>query len=110
MATFDEFRELDIRVGEIVDAETHTEARTPAYKLRIDFGDELGVKGSSAQLRENYGRDDLIGRQVVATVNLPPRRVAGFVSEVLVLAAVSERDGTVLLRPDTDTALGGRIA
>ena len=84
------------------------EARNPAWRLEIDFGPEVGVKRSSAQIT-NYTREDLEGRLVVGVVNLPPRRIAGFQSEVLVLGALDDEKGVVLLRPDDDVALGDRI-
>ncbi|MBB4935323.1 tRNA-binding protein [Lipingzhangella halophila] len=110
MATFEDFLELDIRVGRIVHAEPNAKASVPAYKLRIDFGAELGVKNSSAQLTENYDLESLKGRQVAAVVNFPPKKVAGFSSEVLVLAVVCEDSGTVLLRPDSEVTLGERVS
>ncbi|RNL85700.1 tRNA-binding protein [Halostreptopolyspora alba] len=110
MATFDDFQKLDIRVGTVIHAEPNDRASVPAYKLRIDFGAELGVKNSSAQLTENYAPESLKGRQVAAVVNFPPKKIAGFRSEVLVLAAVSEDAGTVLLRPDRDVPPGERVS
>ena len=102
------FETLDMRVGRIVRAEPNEQARKPAYKLWIDFG-ELGTKTSSAQLTDLYGADELVGRLVVAAVNLGTRRVAGFLSEVLVLGVPDERGAVVLLHPDRDVLLGGRV-
>ena len=105
---FDDFVAVDMRVGRVVDVEEFPEARKPAWKLRIDFGPELGVKRSSARIT-NYTRDQLEGSLVVAVVNFPPRQVGPVRSEVLVLGAV-EDDGTVLvLRPDGEATPGTRI-
>jgi tRNA-binding protein len=98
-----------MRVGRILEVEEFPEARVPAWKLTVDFGDEVGVKRSSAQIT-HYTREELLGRQVVAVVNFPPKRIAGFPSEVLVLGAPSDEKGVVLLRPDDDVELGSRIA
>ncbi|HXE59300.1 MAG TPA: tRNA-binding protein, partial [Gemmatimonadaceae bacterium] len=100
MATVDDFLTLDIRVGTVVAAEPFPEARKPAIKLRIDFGPELGVKKSSAQLTVHYTPEQLVGRQVVAVVNFPLRRIAGFESEVLVLGAMPTEREVILLAVD----------
>lgn len=92
----DEFFRVDIRVGRVLSAEPLAGARKPAYRLRIDFGPEIGEKGSSAQLTERYGPEDLVGRLVLGVVNLPPRRIAGFKSETLTLG-VADREGAVVL-------------
>jgi len=99
---------LDIRVGKVIAADPFPEARKPAYKLRIDFG-PWGVKRSSAQITDLYKPADLIGKPVVAVVNLPPKRIAGFPSEVLVLGAVFEEGKVSLLSPDHEVPLGSRI-
>ena len=104
------FFAVDLRVGTVVAAEPFPEARTPAVKLRIDFGPALGVRPSSAQLTRRYAPADLVGRQVVAVVNLPPRRVAGFRSEVLVLGAVPEPGDVALLAVDGPVPNGTRVA
>jgi tRNA-binding protein len=110
LATIDDFAKLDMRVGRVLSVEEFPEARVPAWKLEIDFGPEVGVKRSSAQIT-HYTRDQLQGRTVVAVVNFPPRRIAGFASEVLVLGAVDPEKGVVLLTPDDpDVELGSRIA
>ena len=107
--TFDDFLTVDMRVGRVVEVEDFPEARKPAWKLRIDFGDEIGVKRSSAQIT-NYTREQLEGSLVVGVVNFPPRQVGPVRSEVLVIGAV-EDDGTVIiLRPDGDATPGSRIA
>ncbi len=109
MAVFDDFLKLDIRAGVVVDAEVFPEARKPAIKLRIDFGEELGIKRSSAQITARYTPEALVGRQVVAVVNFPPRRIAGFESEVLVLGAYSEAGEVVLLAPDASVPRGAVV-
>jgi tRNA-binding protein len=106
---FEHFQAVDIRVGRITAVEGFPEARKPAWKLTIDFGPEIGEKRSSAQIT-NYTRDQLQGSLVVAVVNFPPRRIGPFSSEVLVLGALDEEKGVILLRPDEDVALGDRVA
>ncbi|XOK63821.1 chaperone CsaA [Paenibacillus elgii] len=108
-ATIDDFHKLDLRIGTVIAAEPFPEARVPAIKLQIDFG-ELGIKRSSAQITKRYVPDDLIGRQVVAVVNFPPRRIAGYVSEVLVLGGVPEQGDVILLAPDQTAPNGTPIA
>lgn len=109
MATIDEFMNIDIRVGRVIEAQPFPEARKPAFKLRIDFGPEIGVKQSSAQITTHYTPEELAGRLVMAVVNFPPRRIAGFPSEVLTLGVPDEAGEVVLLRPDLDVPLGGRL-
>ena len=104
-----EFQAVDMRVGRVISVEPFPEARVPAWKLQIDFGPEIGIKRSSAQIT-HYAREQLEGTLVIGVVNLAPRRIAGFSSEVLVLGALDEIQGVVLLRPDKDAALGSRIA
>ena len=106
--TWADFERVDMRVGVIVEAQIFPEARKPAIKLWIDFG-ELGVKRSSAQVTERYAPADLVGRRVVAVVNFPAKQIGPFVSEVLVLGAYGERGEVILLRPDFDVAPGSRI-
>ena len=106
--TFDDFAAVDIRVGRIVEVEDFPEARRPAWKLRVDFGPEIGVKRSSAQIK-NYGREDLEDRLVLAVVNFPPRQIGPFMSEVLTLGASDEDGNVILLEPRSDVPLGSRI-
>ncbi|RVV98443.1 tRNA-binding protein [Mesobaculum littorinae] len=106
---FDEFQRVDIRVGRISRAEPFPEARKPAIRLWVDFGDELGEKKSSAQITRHYSPADLVGRQVLAVVNFPPRQIGPVMSEVLVLGIPDEDGEVVLLRPDIDVPLGGRM-
>lgn len=107
--TFDEFLKVDIRVGAVVQAEPYPEARKPAIKLWVDFGPEIGIKKSSAQITGHYTPDGLIGKRVLAVVNFPPRQIGKFMSEILVLGA-SDADGhIVLLTPDKDVPIGERM-
>jgi len=106
--TWADFERVDMRVGVIVEALPFPEARKPAIKLRIDFG-ELGVKQSSAQITDRYAPAELVGRCVIAVVNFPPKQIGPFVSEVLVLGAYGERGEVILLRPDFDVAPGSKI-
>jgi tRNA-binding protein len=107
-ATIEDFQRLDMRVGRVLSVDEFPEARVPAWKLTVDFGPEIGVKRSSAQIT-HYPASSLVGRLVVGVVNFPPRRVAGFPSEVLVLGAMDEQKGVVLLEPDDDVELGSPI-
>lgn len=108
MATFDEFLSLDIRVGEVVKVEDFKAARNPSYKLWVDFGEEIGIKKSSAQITECYKLNDLIGKQVLGVVNFPPRQIADFMSEVLVLGVYTD-EGVVLIRPDKGIKNGSKL-
>ena len=108
MATFDDFTKLDIRVGTVLEAEVFEKAKKPAYKLKIDFGKEIGIKKSSAQITERYSANELIGKQVLAVVNFPPRQIADFMSEVLVLGTYSD-GGVVLITPDKPVSNGDKL-
>lgn len=109
MSLLETFATLDMRGGTIVSTEPFPEARKPAYKLSIDFGQPIGVKHSSAQLAVRYSSDELVGKQVVAVVNFPPKRIAGFQSEVLVLGVPDENGDTVLLMPASPVQNGVRV-
>ncbi|MBU9723767.1 MULTISPECIES: chaperone CsaA [Bacillaceae] len=109
MATIEDFSKLDIRVGTVMEAESFPEARVPAIKLKIDFGEEVGLKQTSAQITKRYDPSGLIGRQVVAVVNFPPIRIAGFKSEVLVLGGVPGQGDVVLLNLDEKVPNGTKI-
>ena len=108
MAVFDDFLKLDIRVGTIVSARKFEKARKPAYQLEVDFGGELGVRHSSAQITEQYSVEELPGKQVLAVVNFPPRQIANFFSEVLVLGTYS-KGGVVLITPDKPVQNGDKL-
>ena len=108
MATFEDFMKLDIRVGTIIKAENFEKAKRPAYKLQVDFGEEIGIKKTSAQITNHYTTDDLIGKQVLAVVNFPPKQVADFMSEVLILGTYSD-GGVILITPDIKTKNGDRL-
>ena len=107
--SWEDFEKVDVRVGEILEAEPFPEARRPAVKLLVGFGPELGEKRTSAQLTAHYCSEGLVGRRVVAVVNFPPKRIAGFKSEVLVLGVPDDDGEVVLLVPDRDVPLGGRM-
>ncbi len=108
MATFDDFMKIDIRAGEVIRAEVFENARKPAYKLWVDFGEEIGIKKSSAQITEVYQVDDLLGEQVLGVVNFPERQIGDFMSEVLVLGIYSD-DGVVLIKPDKAVKKGDKL-
>ena len=107
--SFDDFVKVDIRTGRVIKAEPFPEARKPAVKMWIDFGDEIGVRKTSAQVTDHYTPEGLIGRQVLAVVNFPPRQIGPFMSEVLVLGVPDEEGAIVLVGPDQETPLGGRM-
>ena len=107
--SFDDFLKVDIRVGRITRAEPYPEARQPAYKLWIDFGPEIGEKRSSAQITRHYRHEDLIGRQVLAVVNFPPRQIGKVMSEVLTLGVPDAEGEVVLIGPGHEVPLGGRL-
>ena len=106
---FDDFLKIDIRVGTIIAAERFPEARKPAIKLKLDFGGDLGVKKSSAQITQNHDVDSLVGTQVLAVVNFPPRQIGPFMSEVLTLGVPDSNGNVMLVRPDRAVPVGGRL-
>ena len=108
MATINDFLNLDIRVGTIIEAKFFSKAKKPAYQLKVDFGNEIGIKKSSAQITDHYKEEDLIGKQVLGVVNLPPRQIADFISEVLILGTYS-KDGVVLIKPDQEVKNGDKL-
>jgi tRNA-binding protein len=107
--SFADFQKVDIRVGTIIDAQPYPEARRPAYKLWVDFGAEIGQRKSSAQVTENYQIEDLIGRQVAAVVNFPPKQIGRFMSEILVLGFPDEKGEVVLIQPSKQIPNGARL-
>ena len=106
---FDDFLKVDIRVGTVIDVQPYPEARKPAFKLRIDFGPELGVKASSAQITVHYTPETLIGRKVAAVVNFPPRQIGKFMSQVLTLGFPDDAGAIVLVQPERDVPDGARL-
>lgn len=109
MATIDDFQKLDIRVGKILEAHDFPEARKPAYKLMIDLGNKIGIKQSSAQITENYTKEALINMLVLCVVNFPPRKIGPFVSEVLTLGVPDSNNAVILVCPERNTPLGGKL-
>ena len=106
---FDDFMKVDVRVGTIIDAQEFPEARKPAFKLFIDFGEEIGQKKSSAQITKNYSREALIGKQVMAVVNFEPRQIGPFMSEVLTLGVPDDDGEVMLIQPSANVPNGGRL-
>ncbi len=109
MATYDDFQELDVRVGKIIEVTDFPEARNPSYKLKIDFGEEIGIKKSCAQLPANYNKAALKHKLVLAVVNFPPRQIGPAVSEVLTLGVPDKKGNCILIEPDKDVPVGGRL-
>ena len=108
MATIEDFQKLDIRVGTIIEAKEFKKAKKPAYQLKIDFGEEIGIKQSSAQITDLYDLEELKGKQILAVVNFPPMQIADFISEVLVLGTYS-KDGVILITPDKKAKNGDKL-
>ena len=109
MATFDDFQKLDIRVGRIIGVEDFPEARNPSYRLRIDFGEGIGIKKSCAQLTANYTKEELRERLVLCVVNFPPKQIGPAISEVLVLGVPGPGGACILIQPERDVSIGGRL-
>ena len=109
IASITDFQKLDICVGKIIEVNDFPEAKKPAYKLTIDFGPEIGIKKSSAQITENYTKEVLLNRLVMCVINFPPRQIGPFISEVLTLGVPSENKTVVLIQPDLAVPLGGRL-
>ena len=110
MITYDDFCKVEMRVGRIIEANEYPEARKPAYKLKIDFGGDIGIKQSSAQITKVYSLDELIGKQIIAVTNFPPKQIGKFISEVLVLGVELEDGSVPLLTVDKEVPLGKRIS
>lgn len=108
-ATFEDFLKLDVRVGRIIEVEDFSEARKPSYKLKIDFGKEIGIKQSSAHLCSNYKKQELKGKLVLAVVNFPPKKIGPFMSEVLIVGVPNRKKECVLVVPEKEVDLGGRL-
>ena len=108
MAVYDDFAKIDVRVGTIIEVNDFPKARKPAYQLKVDFGEEIGIKRSSAQITNHYTKEDLLNKQVLGVVNLPPRQIADFFSEVLVLGTDSD-GGVVLIKPDKEVKNGDKM-
>lgn len=109
MALFEDFKKLDIRVGKILEIEDFLEAKKPAYKLTIDLGKEIGMKKSSVQIVKNYTKEKLKGKLVLCVVNFPPRKIGPFLSEVLTLGVPASNDECVLIQPERDVPIGGKL-
>ena len=109
MISYEDFEKVDIRIGEIVEVEDFPEARKPAYKLTINFGDEVGIKKSSVQITEHYTKEELVGKQVIAVVNFPTKQIGPFASDVLTLGLPDENGKVVLLQPTKKVPLGGKM-
>lgn len=110
MITYEDFEKVDVRVGTIIEIKDFPEAKIPAYKLRIDFGDKIGVKRSSSRITKHYKKEDLLGKQVLGVVNFPPRQVGPFMSEVLTLGFYDENENVVLAVPERKIPNGRRMA
>lgn len=109
MINYNDFEKVDIRVGEIIKVENFPEARKPAYKLTIDFGKDIGIKRSSAQITKHYSKEDLLGKQVIGVVNFPPKQIGPFISESLTLGLPDENGDVVLLSPTKKVPIGGKM-
>jgi tRNA-binding protein len=106
---YNHFEKVEIRAGRVIEVEDFPEARKPAFKLKVDFGAEIGVKKTSAQITQNYNKEELIGRMVAGVVNFPPRQIGKYMSEFLVLGFPDENGNVTLIRPDKDVPIGGKL-
>lgn len=109
MLTWDDFEKVDMRTGTIIEVNDFPKAKKPAYQLTIDFGAELGIRNSSAQVTKHYTKEDLLNRQVIAVVNFPPKQIANFISECLVLGVYDENKDVILLSPERNTGNGNKV-
>lgn len=109
MATYDDFEKIDMRVGKVIAVEEFPRANKPTYKVQVDFGEEIGTKWSSVQAKKNYTVEEMLGRYVIGVVNFPPKNIAGFMSEVLILGVPTPDGGLSLLLPSLPPKLGGRV-
>ena len=109
LITWNDFEKIEIRVGQVIEVNDFPKARKPAYKLLIDFGDELGIKNSSAQITHHYTKENLLNKQVIAVINFPPKQIAGFISECLVLGIYDENNDVILLKPERPVKNGQKI-
>jgi len=109
MATFKDFQTLDIRTGKIIRVDNFPEAKNPSYKIKIDFGEEIGIKNSSVQITENYSKEDLLGVLVLSVVNFPVKQIGPFLSEVLTLGVPDKNGGCILIKPDKEVPLGAKL-
>ena len=109
MVTFEDFKKLDIRVGRIIEVEEFPEARNPSYKVRVDFGKDVGIKKSSVRLVANYSKEDLQNNLVLGVVNFPPKQIGSFMSEALVLGVPDSNNHCILVMPDMDVEIGGKL-
>jgi tRNA-binding protein len=109
MLSWDDFEKVDMRTGTIIEVSDFPKARKPAYRLKVDFGETIGIKNSSAQVTKHYSKEALLNRQVIAVVNFPPKQIAGFISECLVLGVYDENKDVILLAPERNTTNGMKI-
>ena len=109
MATFDDFQKLDIRVGKIIEVEDFPEAKNPSYKLKVDLGEEIGIKKSSVQIVKNYSKEELKDKLVLCVVNFPPRQIGPFISEVLTLGVPDKDNECILIKPDKNSPIGAKL-
>lgn len=109
MISYEDFEKVEVRVGKIIEVEDFPEARTPSYKMKIDFGPEIGIKRSCGRYTENYSKEDLVGKLMIGVINFPPKQIGPAVSEVLTLGVADENGNATLLTPTKDVPLGGRM-